>query len=124
MFKAVSIILSLFLLGVVYVIYDGSIKKGPASDGINYGLSSDEIKIQTYYDHSFGSMVEVQSTTDLITINDIKVNRGNCEVKYFKPSTLRFGESRRYQIRCDADKVLEVTVKSDQGSGTFQMGSQ
>jgi hypothetical protein len=73
--------------------------------------------------------LQVTSTADIITINQITVNRGNCVFEnrtlpgYNSPPalpvTMRYGQNNRfYFFRCD--KALEATISTNVGTWTVQ----
>lgn len=67
------------------------------------------------------STVRIQANTDQITVEKVKVNRGQCPINYWIHSNpnLKFGQELTGVLRCDANQVLEVDVITDQGDFTF-----
>lgn len=67
--------------------------------------------------------VNVQSTVDRLAVYGISVNRGNCQMlSDMKPNThavLSFGGVLKMGTRCRQNKIIEVTVATDQGNWTF-----
>lgn len=67
--------------------------------------------------------VNIQSTVDKLNFYGLSVNRGNCQVMSdFKPNTykiLHFGSVLKLGARCRRDKIIELTVTTDQGNWTF-----
>ena len=67
--------------------------------------------------------VNIQSTVDQLNFYGLSVNRGNCQVMSdFKPNTykiLHFGSVLKLGARCRRDKIIELTVTTDQGNWTF-----
>nr|UVX43078.1 MAG: hypothetical protein [Bacteriophage sp.] len=73
--------------------------------------------------------LQVTSTADIITINSITVNRGNCLFENHTlpgynsppalPATMRYGQNNRFVFfRCD--KALEATISTNVGTWTVQ----
>lgn len=126
LYKTVFFFLFLFFIFIIYIVYTGS--RDSSSDEtafITPSLSNDALRIKTYPDELINPVLadtlEIQSTSDSITINKVKVNRGNCGLNNIEPYTLKFGKSHKYKIGCDFNDVVEVSVETDQGEGTFQM---
>lgn len=84
--------------------------------------------------HSSGSVyrtVNITSTVDKLTINDVKVNRGQCQDSIGNPSrpySLPFGKTQTYRYmiyngmnranyNCD---IIEIVIKTNQGDWTVK----
>lgn len=70
--------------------------------------------------------VEVQSDVNRITIQNVVVNRGNCDVSStgqmrVYPSTLGYGDVEKYRTYASSCHIREVQVITDQGSYIFNM---
>ncbi|MGA4854479.1 hypothetical protein ACPC5U_14575 [Acinetobacter haemolyticus] len=69
-------------------------------------------------------MIDVQSTTDQVTIEKVVLNRGQCSAidnSIKMPVTLSFGRTYRgYINNCSLDKIIEVQVNTNLGNWTFK----
>lgn len=81
-------------------------------------------------------IIYVQANENQVTINNVIVNRGNCEVQLHshganimdpivttgadRPVNLRFGQEQNYAvIGCGASKIIEIQVSTNYGTSTF-----
>jgi hypothetical protein len=63
--------------------------------------------------------VEIVSKADLLTIQDVNVNRGNCKRSTNNlPKKLKFGEKVLFVFNPQCN-VIQINVKTDQGSWEF-----
>ncbi|WP_275076827.1 hypothetical protein [Providencia rettgeri] len=91
------------------------------------------IKITSGTQQSTGHVyrtVNITSTVDALTINSVRVNRGQCHDSIgnpVRPYSLPFGKTQTYRYmiyngmsntnyNCD---IIEIVVKTDQGDWTF-----
>ena len=75
-----------------------------------------EVKITENPLFSHSMIANVSSITDHVTVQSIKINRGNCHVSG-SASTLKFGEVAEFYFgNCD---VKEIEVETDSGNFTF-----
>ncbi|MEY0291193.1 hypothetical protein AB7V94_20500 [Providencia rettgeri] len=75
--------------------------------------------------------VNITSTVDKLTINDVQVNRGQCNDSYgnpMRPYSLPFGKTKTYRYmiyngmnganyNCD---IIEIVIKTNQGDWTVK----
>ena len=77
-------------------------------------ITENPINAMTGFTHSL--IVNVLSKTDLVTVQSIKINRGNCHVSG-SSSQLKFGEvAKFYTGNCE---IQEIEVDTDSGDFTF-----
>ncbi len=74
--------------------------------------------------HNMG-IYYIQSTVDVVTIQGIRANRGNCSMGTppgtVLPRTLRFGEIVQAYVNPDPPcSVLEIEIYTDQGEWDFR----
>lgn len=68
------------------------------------------------------SIVNLQSTADVVTINNVVINRGNCALlENIFPLQVRFGGVIPIRNKCHKNKIIEVLVSTDQGDWTFSI---
>lgn len=69
-------------------------------------------------------MIDVQSTTDQVTIEKVILNRGQCSAidnSIKMPVTLSFGRIYRgYINNCSLDKIIEIQINTNLGNWTFK----
>lgn len=69
-------------------------------------------------------MIDVQSTTDQVTIEKVILNRGQCSAidnSIKMPVTLSFGRTYRgYINNCSLDKIIEIQINTNLGNWTFK----
>ena len=69
-------------------------------------------------------MIDVQSTTDQVTIEKVILNRGQCSAidnSIKMPVTLSFGHTYRgYINNCNLDKIIEIQINTNLGNWTFK----
>ena len=69
-------------------------------------------------------MIDVQSTTDQVTIEKVIHNRGQCSAidnSIKMPVTLSFGRTYRgYINNCSLDKIIEIQINTNLGNWTFK----
>ena len=89
----------------------------PASD-----TSPIKIIMNPMPSHEVGAVISIQSTVQEITLNDIKVNRGNCPLleSVTLPVVIQSGDSFTVEDRCPLDQIKEVTVYTTQGNWAFR----
>ncbi len=63
--------------------------------------------------------VTFQSTTKLIIINRIVINEGTCEVPWFEPIRLKYGEKTQHTMLASQCSILKVEVGTDIGDFVF-----
>jgi len=82
-----------------------------------------ELKLNSAYAEYGLGKIEVQATTDQVTINQVILNRGQCSAidnSIKMPITLSFGRTYTgYINNCSLDKIIEVQVNTNLGNWTF-----
>lgn len=77
----------------------------------------------TWAEYGLG-MIDVQSTTDQVTIEKVILNRGQCSAidnSIKMPVTLSFGRTYRgYINNCSLDKIIEIQINTNLGNWTFK----
>jgi hypothetical protein len=64
-----------------------------------------------------GEIIEVQSTTDNLIVQDVIINRGNCVAMGPKGKNLSFGETATYlSYPPPVCTILEIAVKTSKGT--------
>ena len=84
-------------------------------------FTQESVSVSTndYLNPGYMWQLVVRSHADSLTIKDIVVNRGNCQIRDFQgklPQPLKFGQRYIGMLLC---KPMEVRVITDQGSPTF-----
>ncbi|MDH0356646.1 MULTISPECIES: hypothetical protein [Morganella] len=82
---------------------------------IQEGLRENIVHKGLYYKY-----INIVSLTDEIIIDDVIVNRGNCQ-KVMAPTgnkKLHYGQSIRYEYPKSC-QIMEITVTTNKGSGTY-----
>ena len=72
--------------------------------------------------HNFMSILKIQSVVDEVTIQDVHLNRGNCPLyaKMNSPRKATFGNWISVDANCNKNKIIEVTISTDQGDWIFK----
>ena len=68
------------------------------------------------------SILKIQSVVDEVTIQDVHLNRGNCPLyaKMNSPRKATFGNWISVDANCNKNKIIEVTISTDQGDWIFK----
>lgn len=99
----------------------------PESDDVQLEASELPVKVHFAKERVMGvsrELVVVQAVADDVTVNAVKLNRGNCRAAPSPqsgetlPAKLKFGQALHLVIH-DCDRVLEVAVDTDTGEHTF-----
>ena len=84
-----------------------------------------ELKLNSAYAEYGLGKIEVQATTDQVTINQIILNRGQCSAidnSIKMPVTLSFGRTYTgYINNCALDKIIEVQINTNLGNWKFDI---
>ncbi|SEL24089.1 hypothetical protein [Acinetobacter sp. DSM 11652] len=72
--------------------------------------------------HNFMSILKIQSVVDEVTVQDVHLNRGNCPLyaKMNSPRKVTFGNWISVDANCNKNKIIEVTISTDQGDWIFK----
>lgn len=90
--------------------------------------SKPDIEVSIHRNELYAHMmfIKMQATADTVTIKDVNVNRGNCQLvdnsinRLAETVTLKFGEHwTAYPRDCSIDKVKEVEVTTDKGTFAY-----
>jgi len=91
-------------------------------------VSEPPVSVEIEQEQGFGPYLKVTSVVKEVTVTDITVNRGNCDVTGYAirfmgsgpdkglPITLKFGEYIR-QLSCD--NLIETTIATNKGDFVF-----
>ncbi len=104
------------------------------ANGASANLSlSTEVAAQTITGPYYAPTITVQATSDLLIIENIVVNRGNCNVakqhvgknygKSHFPAFVKFGKNKKVYLTegCKVNDVIEVVVETNVGDIMFNM---
>ena len=84
-----------------------------------------ELKLNSAYAEYGLGKIEVQATTDQVTINQVILNRGQCSAidnSIKMPVTLSFGRTYTgYINNCALDKIIEVQINTNLGNWKFDI---
>lgn len=81
------------------------------SNSVHLEYIIDTYQFNTGYSYIPQYTLRVMSLSDNVVIDNVEVNRGNCEIKLkSKKSILNYGESANFFLRCDPWSVREVKV--------------
>ena len=84
-----------------------------------------ELKLNSAYAEYGLGKIEVQATTDQVTINQIILNRGQCSAidnSIKMPVTLSFGRTYTgYINNCALDRIIEVQINTNLGNWKFDI---
>ena len=84
-----------------------------------------ELKLNSAYAEYGLGKIEVQATTDEVTINQIILNRGQCSAidnSIKMPVTLSFGRTYTgYINNCALDRIIEVQINTNLGNWKFDI---
>lgn len=79
--------------------------------GLAASVSIEEPLVEIAYNPNTGyPYLHIQSQDNDTVIEDIIINRGNCEVFNLYPKKLPYGESFVPQYQCRADTIIEVEL--------------
>lgn len=113
---------------MLYIQKETEVKKLLIASLCTIGLSacsSDpdfDLNVSMGADPIFGTpyeMILITAKDDEVELEEVVVNRGNCEVNTKElPVTLGYGEARRFGVRADECDVRAVEVTTSRGSWT------
>lgn len=87
-----------------------------------HGESCDAPFLFSISDGLVGPAVIITSKADLLEVQDIIVNRGNCKIAYISekqlPKKLKFGDDSSFVFPAPCNPI-EIRVKTDKGSCEF-----
>lgn len=85
---------------------------------------SDHFRVHAQPNFQGSDAITIQKITENdITITDVKVNRGNCELlSKPDPKKLAYAATMSvYLFGCTADRVLEIEITTDKGHAVYQV---
>lgn len=69
------------------------------------------------YNAEHVNTVVIVALVDNVKVKAIKINKGNCTIRNFKPKTIKYGEEVSYIINCN--NLLNAIVDTSMGSWEF-----